>query len=423
MSSYHLDDLQISLNTQGASRYQKVSFPVQYGLASQIQTPRYSLRYNLNGAIISIQGRTRDWPHPAEWLKRTLGNDWVYYFSGNYTHIVDALGEYYLPCFPYPSNSLWNRHPFAEPAVQAALDYAQDQLPRQLSRLLAAGGLQPELRDFLETVARTSRARLWERSRRLFSILKSRVSVLPPDARHVDYDLLPLIIADGCLYNCGFCSVKTGQAFQPRSRKDILEQILGLRSLLGPDLRNYNSLFLGQHDALHCDPDLLEYAALKAYTALGFARSVIQDPTLHCFAGVDAFLNKRDSFFQRCARWPYRTFINIGLESADQSTLDQLHKPVSAEKNQEAFHRAQEVNQRWEQIEVTTNFVLSPDLPDTHWSAFEDLTRSSLKHYYPKGTVYLSPLSRLHRQESRRLFARLKRRSRRPTYLYLLQRL
>ncbi len=423
MSSYHLDDLQISLNRRGASRYQKVSYPVHYGIYSEIRSAQYTLCYNRNGLITTIQGRNQDWPHPAEWLKRTLGNDWVYYFSGNYSNIFDALGEYYLPCFPYPSNSLWNRNPFAEPEVHKALEYTLDQLPAQVSKRIPGRDLEPELKDFLTAVAGTNRTRLWERSCKLFSILKSRVSVLPPDARHVDYDVLPVIIADGCVYNCGFCSVKTGQAFQARSRRDVQEQIRGLCSLLGPDLKNYNALFLGQHDALNCDPDNIEYAALRAYEAFDFAGSAMRDPSLYLFAGADSFLNCKESFFQRCRQWPYRTFINIGLESTDQNTLDQLKKPVSARKNQEAFQRAQEINERFDTIEITSNFVLDPGLPDNHWSAFQDLTRHSLKHYYPKGTVYLSPLSRTRRKDQMRIFSRLKRLSRRPTYLYLLQRL
>ena len=423
MSSFQIENVHFTPNVRGARRYHKVSYPVHYGIYSEIQTPEFIFRYNLNGDIKYLMGKTREWPHPAEWLKRTLGNDWVYYFSGNYTKIIDTLGEYYLPCFAYPGNSLWSRTPFAEPQVQKGLGLALDGLPAWLSERLPAPGLPPEATAFLKAVARSGRTRLWEQARRLFAILKGRVSVLPPDTRHVDYDVLPLIIADGCLFNCGFCSVKTGQAFLPRSRREILEQIHGLQALLGPELSNYASLFLGQHDALNCEPELIEYAALTAFEAFGFAGSSLEAPSLHLFAGVDALLNTPESFFRRCNHWPYCTFINIGLESADQGTLDRLKKPVSAQKNREAFHRAQEINQRFANIEITSNFVLDPDLPENHWAALEDLTRHSQKHYYPKGTVYLSPLHRRHKREQLRLFSRIKRLSRRPTYLYLLQRL
>lgn len=423
MPCYEFSNLRISLNREGASRYQKVSYPVYYGQFSEIQTPAYTVRYNLNGVIKYLSGSNKHWPHPAEWLKRTLGNDWVYYFSGNYTQIFDRLGEYYLPCFPYTSNSLWQRNPFRDSQVQQALHWALNTLPDRLQRLKAECTAHPELRAFLEQVVQHRPGRLWEQGRRLFSVLKTRVRVLPPDARHVDYDVLPLILADGCSLNCGFCCVKTGQPFQVRSRQDIDQQIRGIRSLLGPDLLNYRSLFLGLHDALKADFDLLEYAARTAYAGFDFARSFLRETSLFCFASTDSFLDCPESSFERINHWPYRSYINIGLESGDQETLDQLRKPVEARKNQEAFQRSQEINQRYPNIEITSNFVLAADLPQNHWTVFEDLTRHSQKHYYPKGTVYLSPLNRLQTGRQMRIFSRMKNVSRRPTYLYLLQRL
>ena len=77
-----------------------------------------SFQFNLNGEVKYITGTGPDWPHPAEWLKRTIGNDWVYYSTGSYyTGVVDLFGEYYLPCPSYPTNTLFRENPFARDKV------------------------------------------------------------------------------------------------------------------------------------------------------------------------------------------------------------------------------------------------------------------------------------------------------------------
>ncbi len=113
---------------------------------------------------------------------------------------------------------------------------------------------------------------LHERSQRLNEIIGGRVSVLPPDTRHVDYEIIPLMISDGCLYHCNFCCVKSAQKFQARSKTDILEQIGRLKDFYGRNIENYNGLFLGNHDALEAGEELISFSASEAYSALGFGR-------------------------------------------------------------------------------------------------------------------------------------------------------
>lgn len=54
---------------------------------------------------------------PHEWLKRTKGNDWVYYSTGGYAGVFEAIGEYYLPNFAYPPNNLLGGQPFCENTI------------------------------------------------------------------------------------------------------------------------------------------------------------------------------------------------------------------------------------------------------------------------------------------------------------------
>ena len=264
---------------------------------------------------------------------------------------------------------------------------------------------------------------LAKRAAQLAALLNGSVSVLPPDSRHVDYDCIPLNISDGCLYHCTFCRVKSNQDFQVRSRQDILEQLTKLKDFYGPDLHNYNSLFLGQHDALNCGCDRIVYAALQAYELLEFKQSYLEGCFLFLFGSVDSFLQSEESVFEALNQLPYRTYLNLGLESADQETLDLLGKPVKVEKVEEAFLRLSELNRKYEHLEVTANFVIDTKLPPGHWEALSRLTRELLPHYFDKGAIYLSPLSREGRSELLRRFKELKMRSLRPLYLYLLQRL
>ena len=83
MESPLLSNLAISVEKQGPSRISKASFPLRYGRYSEIRTYEYEFLFNLNGEIKFIRGLNVNWPHPAEQLKRTDGNDWVYYSVGD----------------------------------------------------------------------------------------------------------------------------------------------------------------------------------------------------------------------------------------------------------------------------------------------------------------------------------------------------
>jgi hypothetical protein len=414
--------IDLKLNIPAASKYDKVSYPIRYGRLNEIRTPGHCFQFNLNGEIKHLQGIGRDWPHPSEWLKRTAGNHWVYYDSDGYNQVLDYLGEYYLPYFTYQSNHLGKADPFQEASVQRALS-AFHHLSQKLRNALEANHWSAEEKIFLLRAITMDDRMLAERAAHLTALLKGCVSVLPPDSRHVDYDCIPLNISDGCLYHCSFCRVKSNRGFQVRSSQDILEQLTKLKDFYGPDLRNYNSLYLGQHDALNCGSDRIIGAALQAYELLDFERSYLEGCFLFLFGSVDSFLKSEDSLFHSLNQLPYRTYLNLGLESADQETLDLLGKPLRAEEVEEAFLRLSEINRKYDRLEITANFVIDTKLPPGHWEALSRLTRDYFPHYFDKGAIYLSPLSRSGRRNILQRFQELKIRSRRPLYLYLIQRL
>jgi hypothetical protein len=427
MESYQFDNLIITLNKEGSREFSKVSFPIRYGLFSEIRTPETLFQFNLNGEIKFIQGLTQTWPHPAEWLKRTVSNDWVYYSAGDYKGIYDYFGEYYFPYLSYPSNSIMDGDPFNDPSVilgKKSLQALRAKIDKPIS-----GPRPKSLKDFLSCVIRNDEGALRQRADQLHRLIGGQVTVLPPDTRHVDYEVIPIIVADGCLYNCGFCRVKTGQDFVPRTPKNIIGQIKNLKRFYGKDLHNYNAIFLGQHDALSAGRELLELAAQKAYDILEFESSYLRGTSLFLFGSVDSMIHSEEKLFESLNNLPFTTYINIGLESNDPATLETLKKPVPVEKVREAFTRILDINRGYEKIEVTANFVFGKDLPAGHLPSLFELTRDSLNLSPNKGAVYLSPLmdegmrDKESKRELLRGFLRLKTLSRLPTFIYLIQKL
>jgi len=462
------DYSRITLNKRGADEYTKISFPLKYGIYSEIETSDAIIQFNLNHEIVRAKGKDRQWIQPSEWLKRTMGNDWIYYSTGGYTGVFEATGEYYLPNLPYPTNSLLGGKPLCEPSVERILSSWHQIISRSLESLKSRSGLtglsselnqmspDPNLMDsrskwsnskgvcsgrdycegayceesyseileFLEHALANSSKTLQQKSDALFEASGCRISVMPPDARHVDYDIIPLIISDGCLYKCRFCRVKSDKPFAVRRPEKIVEQLVKLKGIYGRDVVNYNAIFLGDHDGLNAGKDTILFAAQAAYSSFNFGQSYIKGSSLFMFGSVDSLMNAESELFEALNSMPYKSYINIGLESADQQTLDLIGKPITSSQVQEAFMEIQRINARFDNIEVTANFIMDEELPSGHYPSFLKLVQESIERPKTKGTVYLSPL-RINKPSREVLFQfnRLKRLSRLPTFLYIIQRL
>lgn len=418
MSSYRVKDLAVTIARQGSDSYAKASYPVRVGKYSEIRTPRHEFHFNLRGQIRFIRGLDQNWRHPGELLKRTDGNDWVYYSLGSVGERVSSwLGEYYLPCPTYATNAIYEYNPFADPVVMSALG-AWAQLYADVYQM-DRQGLPGQVRDFFDLISQNDDSANFGQAERLHSILGQRFSVLPPDTRHVDYEVIPLTVADGCRYHCAFCCVKSPRAYQARSRQDILEQIGALKELYGPDLGNYKALFLGNHDALGAGGDLLLYAAAQAVSAFK-----MKSPRLFLFGSVDALLEADGQLLDGLDRAAERVYINIGLESAHTPTLASIRKPLDEAKIRRAFEKMLQINSGYEHIEITANFLLGEKLPPEHIQSVVELLQSVPDSLSGKGAAYFSPL--LESREKPQLlktFFKVKEKSKLPSYIYLIQRL
>ena len=422
MDSYQLNDLKISVDKKGANRFTKTSYPVRYGRFCEIKTSDYLFEYNLNGEIKTIRGLTPDWPHPAEWLKRTDADDWIFYSVGRYHRLFSFLGEFYLPCLSYPSNSLWKYNPFNDSKIRQALA-AWSRVQADVGPLLG-NGIPSGFKDFLGLIARHDARALRMKSEKLHRIIGGPVSVLPPDTRHVDYEVIPLMIADGCLYNCDFCCIKSHQRFRTRSKANVQKQIRQLKSFYGANLSNYNAIFLGNHDALAAGSEAICPTAVEAYRAFNFEKSHLKNPTLFLFGSVDSLLHAGAHLFEELNQIPFYTYVNIGFESVDPATLTCINKPLEVAKIKDGFQMLLDMNRRYPNIEITANFLMGDRFPAGHYSALINLVRSRLDRFYSKGAIYLSPLNTSrNNHELLQKFTEIKKLNRLPTFLYLMQRL
>ncbi len=422
MTSYRLNNLAITTGKRGAVRFTKTSVPTRCGKYAEVRTPDHEFQFNLNGEIKSVRGLHVHWPHPSERLKRTDGNDWVYYSVSAGPDIISWLGEYYLPCLPYPSNSILNFDPYSHPGVMGA--FAAWSMLYGSMHEMRRNGAPSDIKDFLRLVSESDESALHARAETLRDIIGGRPTVLPPDARHVDYEVIPLMIADGCLYHCKFCSVQSDRRFRSRSRENILEQIRRLKEFYGRDLSNYNALFLGNHDALGAGEERIGMAVSEAFRSLGFEHSAGKRPFLFLFGSVDSLLKAENTLFEKLEQSPFYTYINIGLESCDAPTLASIHKPLKTSAIRNAFQKMLDLNNEYANIEVTANFLLGEALSPEHNQSVTELLQEAPAPHRRKGAVYLSPLlDRRKRDALLPTFYEIKRKSRLPTFIYLIQRL
>jgi radical SAM superfamily enzyme YgiQ (UPF0313 family) len=422
MERYQLEDMEVLFDCAGRDDWGKFSFPVWYGIPVKVNWRGYSVDFNLRGSLKRLTGKISVWPDPQSLLKRTEGNDLVYYGTAGYESSYDLIKNYYVPFNDVYDYDIFTENPLRGNHVRQALA-AFDELVDTAGRL-AASATCGRPRDFLNKVAVRNRETLAEEARTLHRILGANLPVLPPDTIDVDYEVIPLIVTEGCAFNCRFCFFKDAGDFKVRSRESIMDQIRAVKEFYGADLINYNAVVLGQNDALAAGGELLIGAAETAYDRFDLSASYHRGrPRLYLFGGVDSFLAADDSLFDGLERLPYSTSINVGLESPDQETLDWLGKPLRAEKVREAFRRMQEVNRHRRNIEVSCNFVLGGDLPPQNVEAIRRLLAEE-KTTKGKGVVYLSPLlGASRRREVLREFGAIKMASPLPVFIYLAQRL
>lgn len=384
---------------QGRKDFEPLSYPARYGLVWEACFKDLILRFDLEGRIKEIVVQSTQ-----ELLRRTMGNRWLLYEWGDYDRVFALTGAYYLPrdigCPPQVAGS-W----FYEVA-----DLINKWMPTADNALFLPKGLRE-----LDTSAR-----------RLKDLLGINIAVLPPETLWIHYEILPVLVSEGCLYGCRFCAVKGPIVYRTRSKDEIRAQIMGLAAIYGRESVNLGGIFLGQNDALAADSGHLLYGAEMAWE-LVLSRSARSYKGLYLFASPHSFLRCPLSILQSLDMLGYDGIhINIGLESPCPETLKQLGKPIDPAMVQDVIQRAMTLNRETFRLNCSFNFLVSPSFPRGHIDGLEQLLSLQLKRT-ARGAVFLSPLTSLKNQGGpvssfvKREVLRLKSLSVWPLYLYLIQ--
>jgi radical SAM superfamily enzyme YgiQ (UPF0313 family) len=417
-----MEDIEIFFDWAGRDDWGKVSFPVWYGIPVKALWRGYRFDFNLRGGWKWISGRSGVWPDSREILKRTDANELIYYGIENYASDYDLIKNFYIPYNNAYRFDLFPAQPLKDGHVGRAL-LAVEEFAEAAGRLSSKVSCD-RVRRFLAKISAHRRDGLAQEASLFHQIIGTSLPVLPPDTIDVDYDVIPVVVADGCDYKCRFCTFKTNGELKVRSEQNIRRQIALLKDFYREDLVNYNSIVLGQNDALAAGEEILVSAATMAYDRLNLSASFHKGPAnLFLFGSVDPFLKAGDTLFDALNRLPYRTFLNIGIESFDQETLAMLGKPLSAAKAIDAFGKMLAVNRTWGNITVSCNLVLGNALPEKHKEGIKKILAEETTAR-DRGTIFLSPL--LGKAERRKIlpeFNEIKRSAHIPVFIYLAQRL
>jgi len=135
-------------------------------------------------------------------------------------------------------------------------------------------------------------------------------------------------------------------------------------------------------------------------------------------------LKAEDALWGSIESLPFKTYINIGLESFDEATLAEIGKPLKITDILAAFEKMLAVNREYDNIEITTNLLTGNTMSQDHHHAIMNQLSQADAQPSRKGGVYLSPLAG--KQEASDLlktFFAIQNASRLPVFIYLIQRL
>jgi hypothetical protein len=169
---------------------------------------------------------------------------------------------------------------------------------------------------------------------------------------------------------------------------------------------------------------IIVFAALEAYSAFGFGGRQAMTPLLFLFGSVHSLLKAENKLLEKLNRLPFYTFINIGFESIDTPTLVHIGKPVDESKVRESFEKMLEINAAYPNLEVTGNFIMGEQLPLVHYQSLSEFLHGATVPIRGKGAIYLSPLKdSSKKRELLPRFLEIKKQSKIPIFIYLIQRL
>ena len=403
MSSFKVDTIEILFDHGGDKRFNKYGYINWLGLPVKVFTREHAFDFGLEGRIHRIKkANGSDWPNNWDWLQRTLCNDWVYYDYSGWYESTDLTGDHWWAVngrtdLPTTVDDKALDRPYVQGTFNSfdylitSINHILRERPEIYTRdgQLAEIGEQQRVWEFLEKVAQKNSSWLAKDAKNLHQIIEGNLPVLPPDTIKVDYQVIPVMIMDGCGYKCKFCDVRGNSVFNLRNEGNISEQLDALKRYLGNNLYNYNSVVLGQNNALAAGLELIEYAASEAYATLRCGESYHRGSNLFMFSTNKAFLEALDSTFDMLEQLPFEhVYINVGWEAVTAGNLRQLGKPQKSQQVFQGMTKAGKINRNYNKIHISGNFIIGNTLSGNQAISIASAIRST--EY--GGTIYLSPL-------------------------------
>jgi len=398
MVSLRAGDITVQFDRDGDRNFNRAGLDNWLGKPVLILSDSYTFHFDLEGRIQRIDGFPS--PHSWDWLQRSMANDWIYYDKawlpgrippapGIIEDTVWAVnGRTDLPILRGHDGLQRDYVRKALEAVDALIRSIQDLVKRKPEVYSESGQAahaldKSRLWDFLAKAAQADREHLQEVADRLSGV-HGHIAVLPPDTIKVDYRVLLIKVMDGCTNTCGFCMARGESAFAIRNKDDIDRQIDVLAEVYGADLYNYNSVVLGECDAL-VSP-FIEYAAHRAFDVFRCGSSYHAGSYLFLFATNRTLCAHPDSAFDMLEALPFENVcINVGWEAATDAALSQLKKQQTAQEVLVGMTRAGKINRKYRKVKISGNFVTADGFE------CESIVNAIGESQYG-GSLYLSPL-------------------------------
>jgi hypothetical protein len=346
-----------------------------------------------------------------DWLQRSLSNEWLYYTNEkmfDMTTTQETTGSYYKPI-----NGRTDLPTISNPDVlqrnkQKGLSEFRILLPRlrelleertreifRVSEERSGRATDEEIEElwrFISTVVDKDQTYLARNAQRLYDVFgftlgqDELVPVFSPDSIVADYQVFPVLDMVGCPENCGFCTVSGKRPFRNYSREEIDGQFSGLREVYGRDIANFNSVVVGQNDPF-TNPEMVLYAAKRAYGELDIANSYPQGSNLFLFIRNRSLLDTPDDVFDRLEELPYENiYLNVGWEAVTNENLGKLGKKQTREEVLAGMKKAAEIMKKGRLI-VSGNFISS----NVFNRGYTHDIGQALWDTGFRGTAYLSP--------------------------------
>ncbi len=398
MISLRVGDVSVQFDRDGSRYFRKSGTMDWVGKPVRIAFGSHYFNFDLEGRVQRIDGLRS--PHSWDWLQRSMANDWIYYDK---VWVPDSL--------PLPAgiigDSVWavngrtdlpmlqDHDGLQRGGVERAFE-SFDTLVDTLRELLAhkaevfrASGERADaaeearLWEFLGRAAHYDRAGLQSVADRLHEI-HGHMAVLPPDTIDVDYRVILVKVMDGCPNNCEFCMARGDAAYAERNEADIDRQIDALAEVYGADLYNYNSVVLGECDAL--GSATLEYAAKRSHEVFRCGSSFHAGSNLFLFSTNETLLECSERTFEMLEALPFeQVYINVGWEAVSDTALTRLGKWQTAEQVFLGMEKAGCINRKRGKVKISGNFIIADEFD------CDDLMNAMRASRYC-GQLYLSPL-------------------------------